>query len=186
MTQRRFFLVPLRGVRPVAAEASHWQSSHAPLFSRTPGLLHYVQYRPLPEEWARGWRHVCSETVFADRSSERAAYASDFYRAKVSADEATFLDRDAAWSARIIDGDPPIPPTREFDGDSCLVVQFGGTRPSGDWLTLQTSREAVGGGSEIHLFRTTDRSEALAVSAAAAAPAFACRPTPIPVRSDER
>lgn len=184
MTQRRLFLVNLRGAAPVLDEVGHWEQSHAPLFARTAGLLAYVQYRPLAEEWARGFGQVCSETVFADPDAERAAYDSDFYRDVVTPDEASFLDRDSAWSARITSGSEDA--VDQDDADQFVVLRFGGGRPDGSWTTLQTSRATPGGGTELHLLRTPDRSTALALSAAASVPSVACRRTAIPVRSEVR
>src|SRR5262245_21565343 len=140
MTQRRIFLVPLRGAAPVEREVEHWETVHAPLFARTPGLLGYVQYRPLPEERHRGVHLVCSETTFADRDAERAAYASDFYREVVTPDEAGFLERDEAWSARLSVAAPRWQP-----GDYAVLL-LGGASPGPDWASLEVSRELPEGG----------------------------------------
>jgi hypothetical protein len=184
MTQRRLFLVNLLGATSVHDEVAHWELAHAPLFAQTPGLLGYVQYRPLSEEWGRGLRQVCSSTVFADAEAERAAYASDFYRDMVTPDEAGFLDRDSAWSARVA-----CEPRQALDEQALhdfVVLRFGGTRPDASWRTIATSRATAGGGTEIHVLGTSDRSVALSLSAAATVPTIACRPATIPLRSEVR
>lgn len=109
--QHRIFLVPVAGDAECARR--HWEQRHGDLFVGTPGLLGYRQNRPVAEQWALGTARFCSETWFADRTSERRAYASAYYRDVVTPDEATFLARDEAWTAAVIGGPEraPQPPS---------------------------------------------------------------------------
>lgn len=170
--------MPLLGAAPLDDEVAHWEDVHAPLFAGTPGLLDYVQYRPLPEERRRGFSQVCSSTTFADREAERAAYASEFYLRKVVPDEGSFLRRGDAWSARA-----SVDPADQAD---FTVLQWGGARPGPAWRTVEVSRDLPAGGRALHVLSTADREEALAASASAKVPSFACRPVPTLLRSDAR
>lgn len=170
--QQRIFLVPPLGAPPHAEARAHWAEQHGALFVRTPGLRGYRQNRPLDEEWdaGRGW--VCSETWYDDRAAERAAYDSTHYLESVAADEATFLHRDRAWAAAI-HGDRP-PPVADA---GIRVLWFGDHPPSGpQWQALPLSRPAPGGGSVVHSAWLSDPEQALALTARALVPAFACRP----------
>lgn len=171
--QHRIFLVPLRARLPRADAIEHWVSRHAKVFGPTPGLRRYVQNRPLAPDSAI----VCSETWFDNRDSERAAYASAYYENVVTPDEELFLDRAAAWSARVAaGGDVPHP-------HGMVRVLWFGAQPlkAYNWASFQLSRtvQAPGSGTMAHSMSTADPEEALAVVAASRGQAFACRPTPI-------
>jgi hypothetical protein len=93
---RRIFLAALRAdVDPHEAH-EHWVTDHASVFRGMPDLLGYVQNRPLPDMWS-GLTHVCSETWFCDRATERVAFESHYYLTDVADDEARFVQRDDAW-----------------------------------------------------------------------------------------
>lgn len=134
--RHRIFLVPPLG-RDVAAERGHWEERHGLVFGRTPGLLGYRQNRPVAEQWRDGTARFCSETWFADREEERAAYRSDYYRDVVTPDESGFLDRDAAWSAVVVaDGS-------RLSGPSTAdrLIWFGADPPAGPrWQVLELDR----------------------------------------------
>lgn len=175
MSLRRMFLVPLAGRATHESEVAHWQQVHAQLFRATPGLAGYVQFRGLAEEWDRGRAMLCSETEFADAVTERASFDSEFYRSQVTADEGSFLQRDAAWQARIVDvEDSDRPADRRY-----AVVRLAGPRPGPEWESRVMSRPTPYGGEAIHLLWTADRAEALDRSAESPHPGFACEPTRI-------
>jgi hypothetical protein len=99
--QHRIFLAPCRpGVSWSEAQA-HWRSHHETIMLEIPGLIGYVQDRPCPEWWVHLPYLACSETWFADRESERAAYASHWYTSQIAVDEARMLARDDAWSSPV-------------------------------------------------------------------------------------
>jgi hypothetical protein len=68
-----------------------------------PGLAGYVQDRPCQEWWIHLPYLACSETWFADRDAERAAYASDWYNQQIAVDEARMFGRDEAWNSPVLD-----------------------------------------------------------------------------------
>jgi EthD domain len=101
--QHRIFLAPLRpGVAWAEAQA-HWCSHHETIMLDIPGLVGYVQDRPCQEWWIHLPYLACSETWFADRQGERAAYASDWYRQHIAVDEARMFGRDEAWNSPVVD-----------------------------------------------------------------------------------
>jgi hypothetical protein len=100
--QHRIFLAPCRpGVSWAEAQA-HWRSHHEEIMLEIPGLIGYVQDRPRPEWWVHLPYLACSETWFADRDAERAAYASDWYKDRIAVDEARMFGRDDAWSSPVL------------------------------------------------------------------------------------
>ena len=101
--QHRIFLAPARpGVAWAQAQA-HWRSNHEAIMLEIPGLVGYVQNRPLPEWWVHLPYLACSETWFGDREAERAAYASDWYREQIAVDEARMFGREDSWSSPVLD-----------------------------------------------------------------------------------
>ena len=124
-----------------------------------PGLIGYVQARPCPEWWVHLPYLACSETWFADRDSERAAYASDWYRSQIAVDETRMLARDDAWSSPVIAMETVRPgPTGRF-----RVLAFGAwPAPLGSLLidgraeVLRLHRAPPGGGESAVVSVWTD------------------------------
>jgi hypothetical protein len=101
--QHRIFLAPCRpGVSWAEAQA-HWRSNHEAIMLEIPGLVGYVQDRPCQEWWIHLPYLACSETWFADRDAERAAYASGWYDQQIAVDEARMFGRAEAWNSPVID-----------------------------------------------------------------------------------
>lgn len=100
--QHRIFLVKPRAELPWPVAHRHWTQRHGDLFIRIPGLLGYVQNRPIADCWEDIGGVVCSETLFADRAAERLAYQSDYYLNAVTDDEADFLDRGSVFAAVVL------------------------------------------------------------------------------------
>lgn len=185
--QHRLFLVPAAAGTPTAAAVRHWEERHSRVFAQTPGLMRYVQNRPLTEEWAAGRAWFCSETWFADRATERNAYASPYYRDVVTADEATFLDREAAWSGVVLttDGDHHAADLTETPTKTqgWRVLWFG-DEPAAElpWTQLPVTRTVPAGrGRTVFTTVISDRERALALTVGAPCPAFVCTPTTIDV-----
>ena len=113
--QHRIFLAPCRpGVSWAEAQA-HWRSHHEAIMLDIPGLVGYVQDRPCQEWWIHLPYLACSETWFADREAEQAAYASDWYEGQIAVDEARMFDRDEAWHSPVVGVDTVRPgPTGRF------------------------------------------------------------------------
>lgn len=101
MTRHRIFLVPTRPDVDVDVAIDHWELAHGAVFAATPGLGGYVQHRPTRPDQHRLGGRVCAEAFFADADAERRAWASDHYRGAVTRDEERFVDRAAAWAARV-------------------------------------------------------------------------------------
>lgn len=100
--QHRIFLAPLRpGVSWAVAQA-HWRTNHEAIMLDIPGLVGYVQDRPREDWWIHLPYLACSETWFADRDAERAAYASDWYTQQIAIDEARMFGRDEAWNSPVV------------------------------------------------------------------------------------
>lgn len=145
--QHRIFVVPLRSDRTVADARRHWHETHRELFGATPGLTRYRQNRPVPEDPAEATRLVCSETWFDSRRTEQQAFRSEHYRAVVTPDEQRFLDRDAAWSARVVEQAP----VSRSDSGPYRVLWFG-EQPvddpgNGQWSSVRVDREVIGPGT---------------------------------------
>ena len=119
MSQHRIFLAPYRNGRSPAAVQRYWRNVHAAVFPETPGLEGYRQNRPLEPDWER-LGYVCSETWFADRDAEQAAFGSEYYATTVTEDERRFTDRDRAWHARVVWGDADPTPRARY-----RVLGFG-------------------------------------------------------------
>lgn len=178
--QHRLFLVPPRLGDDVERARRHWEERHGAVFVRTPGLLGYVQNRPVDEEWLSGRGWFCSETWYADRDSERRAYASTYYQDVVAQDEATFLDRSAAWSAVMLDDRAAHDvPGGGLRTSRWRVLWLSDARPPGHgWAVLPVTRAVPGGDASLVLRKEfDDRAEALAVTRGASCPAFVCEPT---------
>lgn len=102
MTQHRIFLAPARpGVSWAEAQA-HWRTHHEAIMLELPYLLGYVQNRPTEEWWVQLPYLACSETWFADREREAAAYATDWYRERITVDEQRMFGREDAWSSPVL------------------------------------------------------------------------------------
>jgi len=174
--QHRIFLVAPLGEAPHGPQRRHWEQRHGPLFAGLPGLRGYRQNRPLDREWERGRGWFCSETWFDDRSSEAASFATAFYRERVTPDEASFLDRDAAWQAVVLGEELPQPHPAPW-----RVLWFGDSPPDGPaWHGAELTRPAPGPDGVRRLYAAwfDTESAALAVTRAArqGVVAFACRP----------
>ncbi|PXY28964.1 EthD domain-containing protein [Prauserella endophytica] len=170
--QHRIFLVPPHG-DPEDGRV-HWERRHGDLFTATPGLLGYRQNRPVAEEWARGTARFCSETWFADRDAERRAYSSAYYRDVVTADEMSFLDRDAAWSAAVVAGSGEPDPA-----GGVRVLWFDDYPPPGArWHPLELSRPVPppGRGTRVYTALVAEAAEALSLTRGAEGAALVCRP----------
>ncbi|PXY36568.1 EthD domain-containing protein [Prauserella flavalba] len=168
--QHRIFLVPPLG--DPEAGRRHWEQRHGDLFTATPGLLGYTQNRPVAQEWARGTARFCSETWFADRDAERGAYSSAYYREVVTPDEASFLDRQAAWSAAVVGGEAG-------PADGIRVLWFDDAPPPGArWRPLELSRPVPppGRGTRVYTAVMAEPGEALALTRGAGPVALVCRP----------
>lgn len=169
--QHRIFVVPTGPVLGPSAARQHWEQRHGDIFTGTPGLLRYRQNRPVDEEWECGAARFCSETWYDDRETERAAYASDHYLEVVAPDEASFLDRDAAWSAVVLD-DGALGP-----GEGLRVLWFDESPPDGlDWRSVRLSRPvpAPGVGSILHVADVDHLPSALMLTKQTSAVALVC------------
>jgi hypothetical protein len=170
--QHRIFVVPPASRVTWEDARLHWEQRHGEAFTGTPGLRRYRQNRPVEQEWQRGAARFCSETWFDDRETERAAYGSPHYRDVVTPDEATFLDRDAAWSAVVLD-DQPLEP-----GEGLRVLWFDTSPPSGQaWRSARLNRPvpAPGTGSTVHVADVVDVDAALALTRHSSGVALVCR-----------
>jgi fatty-acyl-CoA synthase len=170
--RQRIFVVPAAsGLAPSAARL-HWEERHGDVFTGTPGLLRYRQNRPVEEQWLRGTARFCSETWYADRGTERAAYDTAYYREVVTPDEAAFLDRDAAWSAVVLDEQRLEP------GEGLRLLWFDEAPPAGPgWRAVRLDRPVPppGAGCTLHVADVTDVDAALALTRQASAVALVCR-----------
>lgn len=171
----RLFLVRTRPDLDRAAAQAHWRESHAPLFGANPGLRGYVQDRPLEEDWERLPFQACSETWFDDLFAERAAFASDYYRERVVADEERFLDRATAWRGRVVGvNGVAAPATGRY-----RVLVFGARAipGAGPVAVLHLDRPVPGDGPPRVLSAwTDDRAEARSLAERAGGLAFAAEP----------
>jgi len=100
--QHRIFLAPARPAVAWAAAQAHWRTHHETIMLGLEGLVGYVQNRPLAEWWIELPYLACSETWFADREAERAAFASAYYRERIAVDEARMFARGDAWSSPVL------------------------------------------------------------------------------------
>ncbi|MBB3665554.1 hypothetical protein FB384_004512 [Prauserella sediminis] len=176
--QHRIFLVPPSG--DADRGRRHWEHRHGDLFVRTPGLLGYRQNRPVAEQWARGTARFCSETWFADRESERRAYASAYYRDVVTPDEAVFLVRDQAWTAAVLEG--PESALQPPDGGAA-VLWFDESPPRGmswDSWELAVPVPPPGRGKRLYTTVVADVGRALTLGADAGPVALVVRPRDYP------
>jgi hypothetical protein len=169
--QHRIIVVDtLYGV-PAADAQRHWRGRHAGVYQPAPSLLGYVQNRPLEEEWERlGTRSICSETWFADQASERASFASDYYRDVVMPDEERFLDRSSAWPGRVL-AEPP----GRVGSAAYRVLAFGSRALAEQGADVVEVDRApwCGGGTYVASLWLDDRSRALELARAATCFAFA-------------
>jgi len=120
----RIFLVAGREGLPFEEVMVRWQGIHRNLYLEIPGLLGYVQNRPLAGPSDAQPYAACWETWFLDRAAEKAAFQSAHYRERVVPDEAIFADRRRYWSAQVdADGWPRAAPYRllSFGGDPAAV-----------------------------------------------------------------
>lgn len=120
--QHRIFLAPLLPGVAHAEAHGHWCSTHGGLMLKLDGLQGYVQNQPLPQWWPHLGYLACSETWFADRDAERSAYASDWYREAITADERRMFAREHAWSSAIT-GRSEV---QEGSSSGLRVLAFGG------------------------------------------------------------
>jgi hypothetical protein len=114
-----------------------------------PGLVGYVQDRPRQEWWIHLPYLACSETWFADREAERAAYASDWYQEEIAVDEARMFCRDEAWSSPVVDVETFRPgPTGRFRalGFGSAPERLDSVLVDGRVETLKLLRPPPGGG----------------------------------------
>jgi hypothetical protein len=157
--QHRIFLAPCRSGVAWAAAQAHWRTNHEAIMLDLPGLRGYVQNRPLPEWWIHLPYLACSETWFADREAERAAYASSWYTEQIAVDEARMFGRDDAWSSPVLAVETLRPgPTARL-----RVLGFGassdaldGTLFDGRVEVLRLLREPPAGGGPLILSAWTD------------------------------
>ncbi len=103
MTQHRIFLAPAKPAVSWSQAQAHWRTNHETIMLEIPGLLGYVQNRPTEEWWIHLPYLACSETWFASRQTESAAYASEWYREQIAVDEARMFGREDAWSSPVIE-----------------------------------------------------------------------------------
>ncbi len=101
--QHRIFLAPCRPGVSLAEAQAHWRSHHEAIMLDIPRLVGYVQNRPRQEWWVYLPYLACSETWFADREAERAAYASAWYRDQIAVDEARMFGREDAWNSPVVE-----------------------------------------------------------------------------------
>ena len=100
--QHRIFLAPARPAVSWAEAQAHWRTNHETIMLRIPRLLGYVQNRATEEWWIHLRYLACSETWFASRETESAAYDSAWYREQIAVDEARMFGRDDAWSSPVL------------------------------------------------------------------------------------
>jgi hypothetical protein len=100
--QHRIFLAPIGSGVSWAEAQAHWRSHHETIMLGLPHLLGYVQNRPTEDWWIHLPYLACSETWFADRERETAAYATDWYREQIAVDEGRMFGRDDAWSSPVL------------------------------------------------------------------------------------
>lgn len=137
--QHRIFLAPCRpGVSWAEAQA-HWRSHHETVMLDIPGLIGYVQDRPCPEWWVHLPYLACSETWFADRESERKAYASDWYNERIATDESRMFGRDEAWSSAVT----AVETLRRGPTGRFRVLAFGASPRALDALLLDGRAEML-------------------------------------------
>jgi EthD domain len=166
--QHRIFLAPCRPGVPWAEAQAHWCSHHEAIMLDIPGLVGYVQDRPRQEWWIHLPYLACSETWFADRSAEQAAYASDWYRQQIAVDEARMFGRDEAWNSPVVSVDTVRPgPTGRYRalGFGSSLSRMDGVLTDGRVETLQLLRPPPCGGDSVVVSVWTD-DEALARHAA--------------------
>lgn len=170
--RHRIFLVPVVPHVCPGVVRRHWEERHGEVFTGTPGLLRYRQNRPVDEEWERGTARFCSETWYDDRDTERDAYRSTHYREVVTPDEASFLERDAAWSAVVLDEGGLAP------GEGLRILWFDEAPPAGPaWRTVELDRAVPppGTGTSVHVADVDDLKIALGLTQQASAVAMVCR-----------
>jgi hypothetical protein len=172
--QHRIYLVSGSPAVTGSRMLLHWTERHAGLFLHTPQLRGYAQNRPLAEELDRVGPLACSETWFADRTTERSAFSSPYYRQVVAADEASFLNRDALWSSAVVRSTPWPRHSLPY-----RVLMFGPRNPArlpGDGLETAKTVPRPGSGRWIESVWTHSRGDALVLAAAAECFAVATEP----------
>ncbi|NKY60604.1 EthD domain-containing protein [Nocardia flavorosea] len=180
--QHRIFVVSLRGDIDLAWARQHWEHRHGALFGQTPGLIRYRQDRPLAET-TDGF--VCSETWFASRAAESAAFGSAYYTETVVPDEKRFLARDTAWAGRVLHAEEPETPEAPF-----MVLWFGTEavpeRAGGRWSAIEVDRAVPGPGTGTTVRRGRFDDEAAARRAAdTSVLALVCRPVVIDIDREQ-
>ncbi len=166
--QHRIFLAPCRSGVSWAEAQAHWRSNHEAIMLDIPGLVGYVQDRPRQEWWIHLPYLACSETWFADRDAEQAAYASDWYKQQIAVDEARMFGRDEAWNSPVVAVETVRPgPTGRYRtlGFGSSVRGLEGVLIDGRVETLELLRPPPGGGDSVVVSVWTD-DEALARHAA--------------------
>jgi len=137
--QHRIFLVPCRpGVSWAEAQA-HWRTHHETIMLDIPGLVGYVQNRPHPEWWVHLPYLACSETWFANRETEHAAYESDWYKDRIAVDEARMFGREWAWSSPVVD----VEMVRPGSTGRFRVLAFGAAPNRLEGMLLDGRAEAL-------------------------------------------
>ena len=127
-----------------------------------PGLVGYVQDRPCQEWWIHLPYLACSETWFADRDAEHAAYASDWYQQRIAVDEALMFGRDEAWNSPVVNVETVRPgPTGRFRalGFGSSAGRLDSVLIDGRVETLRLLRPPPGGGEAAIVSVWTDDAE---------------------------
>lgn len=145
--QHRVFLAPLKPGVAHADAHGHWITNHRRIMQELEGVRGYVQNQPEPACWPHVGYLACSETWYDDREAERAAYATDYYRDVIAADEARMFARDDAFSSAVTEivehHDGPRAGLRAlaFGG---VVEQLGGVILDGAVDVLRLARPLPG------------------------------------------
>jgi uncharacterized protein (TIGR02118 family) len=171
----RIFLVRTRADLGTVRAQEHWRGRHAGVFGRNPGLLGYVQDRPLAEDWPELEYQACSETWFDSEEAERAAFRSSYYQGVVVPDESAFLDRGSAWRGRVVRVDLVADGPRE----PYRVLAFGASRlpEAGRVAVLYLDREPPAGGPlQVFSAWLPDRAQARELATSSDGLAFAVEP----------
>jgi hypothetical protein len=178
--QHRIFLAPaLPGISWAQAQA-HWRTNHETIMLELPHLLGYVQNRPTEEWWIHLPYLACSETWFADREREAAAYATDWYREQIAVDETRMFGRDDAWSSAVTS----VQTLREGMTGRYRTLAFGADPARLDTLLLDGRAEVLhlhrappGGGEKTVVAYWTDHAPlARHVAQHLGGLAFVCEP----------
>jgi hypothetical protein len=137
--QHRISLAPAKPGLAIADVHDHWRTHHAQLVLGLDGLVGYVQNRALPEWWPHLGFIACPETWFEDRDSERAAFASDYYRDELVPDEERTLARGDVWSSPVTAVEELHPGTPA----GLRVLAFGGAAANLEGVLLDGRAEVL-------------------------------------------